>query len=101
LFGSCLDCFPHAATIPCNRGGTKAKLDATCPGSYASSHGLYVGIPNRDFLIAWSSDFSGFAAFVAQIGKDARQQAYPVSGALFVVSRDGVRSATAAERRLR
>jgi uncharacterized protein YtpQ (UPF0354 family) len=60
---------------------------------------FFVGIPNRDFLVAWSSDFSRFANIVAQIEKDARQQPYPLTDAVFVVSRDAVRPATAVELR--
>jgi uncharacterized protein YtpQ (UPF0354 family) len=59
----------------------------------------YVGIPNRDFLVAWSADFSRAANIVAQVEKDARQQPYPLTDTIFVVTRTGVRPASAAERR--
>lgn len=59
----------------------------------------YAAIPNRYFLVAWSRDDASHARFVAQIEKDVRNRPYPLTDTLFFISKDGVRPATAAERR--
>ncbi|CAN5459423.1 hypothetical protein BH10PSE6_BH10PSE6_10060 [soil metagenome] len=61
----------------------------------------FVGIPNRDFLVAWSPDFGPFAKLVARVGEDFRQQPYAITDTIFVADRSGVRPATAAELRRR
>jgi hypothetical protein len=58
---------------------------------------VYVGIPDRDFLVAWSRDYSYYEQFIEQIAQDFQRRPYPVTGALFVVTPAGVRPATAAE----
>ena len=54
----------------------------------------FAGVPNRDFLVAWSKGFSGQDQFIAQIGKDTRREPYSLSDAIFRIDRDGVRQAT-------
>jgi uncharacterized protein YtpQ (UPF0354 family) len=61
---------------------------------------IFVGIPNRDFLVAWSAD-APFAAFADRVTKDSRERPYPITDAVFRVDRDGVRAATAEDRRKR
>jgi uncharacterized protein YtpQ (UPF0354 family) len=51
---------------------------------------IFVGIPNRDFLVAWTPDFSGRQAFAAKIRRDAENEAYPLTDELFVFSERGV-----------
>jgi hypothetical protein len=58
---------------------------------------VFAGIPNRDFLILWSKDFSGHAGFVAQIKKDSQSRPYPLTDEIFVITAGGVRAATNAE----
>lgn len=58
---------------------------------------IFVGIPNRDFLVAWPAGSPQFATFVAQISKDFRQQPYAITDIIFHVDREGVRPASAAE----
>lgn len=58
---------------------------------------LIVGIPNRDFLVAWTPDFAGRAGFVAQISRDMQRRPHPRTDELFVATTDGVRPATRAE----
>ena len=60
---------------------------------------VYAGITNRDFPVAWSRDYGNHARFVAQIEKDVRSRPYPLTDALVVIAREGVRPATAIERR--
>lgn len=59
---------------------------------------IFAGIPNRDFLVAWSAD-APFAIFADQVAKDFGKQPYPITDTIFHVDRDGVRTATAAGRR--
>jgi hypothetical protein len=61
---------------------------------------IFVGVPNRDFLVAWSAD-AQFAAFADRVAKDSREQPYPITDAIFRVDRDGVSAATARDRRER
>jgi uncharacterized protein YtpQ (UPF0354 family) len=61
---------------------------------------IFVGIPNRDFLVAWSSD-APFAVFADRVAKEAREQPYPITDTIFRVDRTGVRPATAEDRRKR
>lgn len=58
---------------------------------------VMIGIPNRDFLVAWTPDFAARAAFVAQIRKDVQTRSHPRTEELFVATADGVRPATKAE----
>jgi len=59
---------------------------------------MFVGVPNRDFLVAWSSDIAQFATFVAKVAEDFGQQPYAITDAIFRVDRKGVRPATVEER---
>lgn len=59
---------------------------------------VFVGVPNRDFLVAWSTDFSKKSDFAAQVTKDAASKPYPLTDELFVSSAQELRVATAAER---
>jgi uncharacterized protein YtpQ (UPF0354 family) len=61
---------------------------------------IFVGIPNRDFLVAWSAD-APFAVFADQVAKDSRERPYPITDTIFRVDRDGVRAVTAEDRRKR
>lgn len=61
---------------------------------------IFVGIPNRDFLLAWSAD-APFAAFANCVAKDFTEQPYPITDAIFYVDNNGVRLATAEDRRKR
>jgi uncharacterized protein YtpQ (UPF0354 family) len=61
---------------------------------------IFAGIPNRDFLAAWSAD-APFAIFADRMAKDFREQPYPITDTVFRVDRDGVRAATAEDRRKR
>lgn len=58
---------------------------------------FFAGIPNRDFLLAWSADVQP-AKFVERVVEDSRQQPYPITGTIFRIDRQGVRPATAKER---
>ena len=61
---------------------------------------FFAGIPNRDFLVAWSADAPS-GKFVERVAEDSRQQPYPITGTIFRVDRQGVRPVTAAELRKR
>ena len=53
--------------------------------------------PNRDFLVAWSSDFSAQSEFIAQIKQDAQSQPYSLSAEILRFDHDGLRLASAAD----
>jgi Protein of unknown function (DUF1444) len=59
---------------------------------------VFVGIPNRDFLVAWSADSAQFANHVAQVVKDFGEQPYPITDTIFRIDHSGVRPSTATER---
>jgi len=61
---------------------------------------IFVGIPNRDLLVAWSSD-APFAPFADRVAKVSREHPYPITDTIFRIDRDGVRAATAEDRRKR
>ncbi len=61
---------------------------------------IFAGIPNRDFLVAWSAD-APFGVFADQVAKDFGKQPYAITDTIFVIDRSGVRPATAEERRKR
>lgn len=50
-----------------------------------------VGIPNRDFLVAWSKDFDAEAGFIARVEEDTRVQPYPLTKQIFVIGQEGLR----------
>lgn len=58
---------------------------------------VFAGIPNRDFLVVWTPDFSARDSFAAKIAEYAREQEHALTDALFVSSESGVRLANAAE----
>lgn len=58
---------------------------------------VIAGIPNRDFLVAWTPDFSARAGFAAKVSEDARSRSHPLTDELFVIGANGFRVATAAE----
>jgi hypothetical protein len=60
---------------------------------------MFVGIPNRDFLVAWSAKTALFGKFVARVVEDFSQEPYPITDTIFRVDRQGIRPATAIERR--
>jgi uncharacterized protein YtpQ (UPF0354 family) len=60
---------------------------------------IFVGIPYRDFLFAWSPDATLFENYVMHVRQDFRQRARPITDTIFVIDRSGVRPATAAELR--
>ncbi|MDT3379960.1 DUF1444 family protein [Labrys neptuniae] len=55
------------------------------------------GIPNRDFLVAWTPDFSARAGFAAKVSEDSKSRSHPLTDELFVIEANGFRVATAAE----
>ena len=59
----------------------------------------FVGIPNRDFLVAWTPDFAARRGFAAKIAEDAQRRPHPLTDALFVSSDTGVRLAERSEMR--
>ncbi|QEN87777.1 DUF1444 family protein [Labrys sp. KNU-23] len=58
---------------------------------------VIAGIPNRDFLVAWTPDFSARAGFAAKVAEDAKARSHPLTDELFVVDANGFRMATPAE----
>jgi uncharacterized protein YtpQ (UPF0354 family) len=59
---------------------------------------IFVGIPNRDFLVAWSAD-APFAVFADQVAEDFGKQPYPITDTVFHVDGNGVRTAKAGGRK--
>ena len=52
---------------------------------------LLVGLPNRDFMIVLTADDADLVSNVgAQVKVDAETRAYPISGKLYKLSKDGV-----------
>jgi uncharacterized protein YtpQ (UPF0354 family) len=58
---------------------------------------IVLGIPNRDFLAAWTPDFDKRARFAAKIAEDFGTYPHPLSPELFVSDAAGQRLATRAE----
>lgn len=59
---------------------------------------IFVGIPCRDLLVVCSADFAGLSMFVEQMAEDFRQQPYPITDTVFLVTNsDQIRPATADE----
>ncbi len=56
---------------------------------------LLVGIPNRDFLVAWTPDFAKGRRFAEQVEKDFGRQPHPLTPNLLIMDGDGVRPAGA------
>lgn len=56
---------------------------------------IFVGVPCRDLLVVCSADFAGLSVFVEQVAEDFRQQPYPITDTIFLVTNsDLVRPAT-------
>jgi uncharacterized protein YtpQ (UPF0354 family) len=60
---------------------------------------IFAGIPNRDFLVAWTPDFAPRRAFATKVAQDFQSQPHPLTDALFASTDTGVRLADAAEMR--
>lgn len=60
---------------------------------------VLAGIPNRDFLVAWTPDFSGRQGFAAKIREDSVNRNHPLTDALFASTEAGVALATPDEMR--
>lgn len=58
---------------------------------------VIAGIPNRDFLVAWTPDFSARADFAAKVSEDSKLRSHPLTDELFVLDANGFRMATTAE----
>jgi uncharacterized protein DUF1444 len=63
----------------------------------AIGENLVAAIPNRDFMAAWTPDFSAHASFVSLIEKDAATRDHPLTDELFISTAGGIRLATAQE----
>lgn len=88
------------ATLPIRDGYGAARL--LCPGFMARLETelgapFFAGIPNREFLIAWSADFGARTRFAQQIAKDFASEPYPLSPEIFAFESGAVRLASAAE----
>lgn len=60
---------------------------------------VFVGIPSRDFLVAWTPDFVGRKGFALKLREDVLIRDRPLTDALFTSSGAGVALATAEEMR--
>jgi uncharacterized protein YtpQ (UPF0354 family) len=60
---------------------------------------IFAGIPNRDFLVAWTPDFAHRRAFATKIAQDFQSRPHPLTDALFASTDTGVRLADAAAMR--
>lgn len=58
---------------------------------------FFVGLPNRDFLVAWSRDLSFHPAFADRVRQDFARKHHPLSPEVFVATAAEVRPALAAE----
>ena len=58
---------------------------------------VFVGIPNRDFLVAWTPDFTARKGFAMKLREDVLIRDHPLTDALFVSSGTGVALATPEE----
>ncbi len=58
---------------------------------------VFLAIPNRDFLVAWTPDFAGHAGFVAKVKEDSQTREHPLTDELFVLTKEGIRLATPIE----
>jgi Protein of unknown function (DUF1444) len=58
---------------------------------------IFVAMPNRDFLVAWTPDWEKRREFAEQVSKDILNRPYPLSDELFVSASDGLRLATKQE----
>lgn len=60
---------------------------------------VFVGIPSRDFLIAWTPDFYARGSFAMKLREDVLTHNHPLTDALFTSSEAGVALATPEEMR--
>ena len=61
---------------------------------------IFIGVPSRGFMVAWSADFSRKAQFADVIADEVNtEKSYPLSDELFVSTDDGLRLATVEELR--
>jgi uncharacterized protein YtpQ (UPF0354 family) len=60
---------------------------------------IFAGIPNRDFLVAWTPDFAPRWGFATKIAQDFQSRPHPLTGALFASNDSGVRLADSAAMR--
>ena len=60
---------------------------------------VFIGIPDRDFAIAWTPDFSGRQGFADKIQRDLASEPYPLTDELFASSDKGLRLMTLEEKR--
>jgi hypothetical protein len=51
---------------------------------------FFVAVPNRDFLVAWSSDYAYADQFAAKVGEDFATRGHPISGKVFRVQASGI-----------
>ncbi len=58
---------------------------------------FFVGLPNRDFLVAWSRDLSFHPAFAERVRQDFARKHHPLSPEVFVATAAEVRPALPAE----
>src|SRR5260221_1850965 len=58
---------------------------------------VFLAIPNRDFLVAWTPDFAGHAGFVAKVKEDSQTREHPLTDELVVLTKEGIRLATPIE----
>lgn len=60
---------------------------------------VFAGIPNRDFLVAWTPDFAARKGFALKLREDVLVRNHPLTDALFTSSDAGVALATPEEMR--
>jgi uncharacterized protein YtpQ (UPF0354 family) len=58
---------------------------------------FFIGLPNRDVLIAWSSDWTKKVEFAEQVSSDFASEPHPRSPEIFAIDAGGLRLATAEE----
>jgi uncharacterized protein YtpQ (UPF0354 family) len=51
---------------------------------------FYAAVPNTEFLVAWSLDYSRHEAFVRKVADDFRARPHPISPDVVLVTTDGV-----------
>jgi uncharacterized protein YtpQ (UPF0354 family) len=51
---------------------------------------FYAAVPNTEFLVAWSLDYSRHEAFVRKVADDFRTRPHPISPDVVLVTTDGV-----------
>lgn len=94
----------EGALVICEAGDSYESSRILSPAYLAKLHAslgekCYIGVPNRDFLIAWSADCDSVLkhSFRGNILEDAQIQAYPRTPELFVAEHGRVRLANGEE----